>query len=526
MKQNLAVLENSMVTRVLHCLHFAVLFMVALTGLANNSWAQTKQVSHPSVSSPTPAVGANQQVQSQTKLSSSMFIDQTGLSVEKLIEMGANRRADLLAARQKLAIAEGRVTQAGLRPNPSLDAEYSSAKILGGSNEGDFTIGVSQVFETGGKRKKRVAVAQLELAQAKAEVLALERLYAAEIRAAYARAVAAGRQLDALEKLIAANQELIRITEARLKEGDVAPLDLNLVRVETDRLRVQVVSAKALLETELISLRTLAGMEQTESLRITPLPERPPRFDLSLLEVTDIALRERQDLKAARVGEELGDARIYLARSQATPNIALTGRYQQKKDIFDDTPVGELKDKDRFLSFGISIDLPVFNRNQGEIASATAEKVQAGRQREFLEAAIKRDVALAYRRYKAAAEALVIYATQILPRAEENLKSVRAAYNLGEFSVFDIINEQRRLIENETGYNDALRDYYAALAELETVLGTPLPASGFAPTTTSVLPDENLFRFDKNSFLKSATSTEQKTTTTIITTSNTKTTPN
>ncbi len=61
------------------------------------------------------------------------------------------------------------------------------------------------------------------------------------------------------------------------------------------------------------------------------------------------------------------------------------------------------------------------------------------------------DVALAYRRYRAAAEAVVLYATQIIPRSEENLKSVRAAYGLGEFSIFDVINEQRRLIESETG---------------------------------------------------------------------------
>lgn len=502
------------------------LLLLLVFGVGNLQ-AQTTDSS--AIPSPTPVVQGTQTqttTSSQIKLSSSAFIDQTGLSVEKLIETGASRRADLLAARQKLAIAEGSVTQAGLRPNPTLDAEYSSTKILGGSNEGDFTIGVSQVFETGGKRKKRVAVAQLELAQTRAEVLALERQFAAEIRSAYARAVAAGRQLDALEKLIGASEELIRITEARLKEGDVAPLDLNLVRVETDRLRVQSVSAKATLETQLISLRTLAGMEQTEPLRIAPLPERPPRFDLSLLEITDIALRERQDLQAARLGEELGDARISLARSQATPNIALTGKYQQKKDVFDDTPIGELKDKDRLLSFGVSIDLPVFNRNQGVIVSATAGKVQAQRQREFLEATIKRDVALVYRRYKAAAEALVIYATQILPRAEANVKSVRAAYNLGEFSVFDIINEQRRLIENETGYNEALRDYYATLAELETVLGTPLPATGFAPATTSVLPDENLLRFDKKAFLKAAAKSGEKPTPIVTTTSNTKTNPN
>lgn len=423
------------------------------------------------------------------QLSSSQYIDPSGFNVEQLIERGFSRRADLLAARQRLAIAQGRLVQAGLRPNPVLDGEYTSARVLGGQNEGDLSIGASQLFETGGKRSRRIAVARLELARTQADMRAIERQFAADLRAAYARALAAARQLDTLEKLVAANDELVRVTTARLNEGDVAPLDLNLVRVETDRLRAQIVRTRADLEGELISLRTLAGFEVTEPLRIAPLPEKPPRFDLSLTEVTDMALRERADLQAARLGEELGTARIQLARSQAVPNFALSTKYSIRRDVFDDTPIGILRDKDRLLTFGVSVDIPVFNRNQGEIASADEEKVQAQRQREFLEATIKRDVALAYRRYRGAAEVLVLYATQIIPTAEKNLQAVRAAYNAGEFSVFDVIAEQRRLIENQTGYNEALSDYYTSLAELERALGTTLPTAGFSIYPITIIPD-------------------------------------
>lgn len=429
------------------------------------------------------------------QLSSSQFFDQSGLTVDRLVEAGFGRRADLLAARQRLAIVEGRLIQAGLRPNPTLDSEYGSARFLAGDPESELAVGLSQVFETGGKRRKRVEAACAELAQVRAEVLALERQFAADIRTSYARAVAAGRQLDIFERLIAANEELVRITNERLKEGDVAPLELNLVRVETDKLRAQVIQTRADLESELISLRALVGFEMTEPLRIAPLPERPPRLDLSVAELTDIALRERADLRAARLGEELGTARIRLAESLATPNVAGSVRYSRERRITDLPEVlgvGPVGQTENVLRFGVSIELPVFNRNQGEIAAAVGERAQFVRQREFLEATIKRDVALAYRRYRAAAEALVLYSTQIVPRSEDNLKSVRAAYNLGEFSVFDIINEQQRLIQSETGYNEALRAYYSALAELERALGTPLPASGFAPSSISVLPDADL----------------------------------
>jgi cobalt-zinc-cadmium efflux system outer membrane protein len=464
----------------------ALAFAMAIVALAIGARAQTTlqtPVTPPQTQSTPPIV---------SQLSSSQFLDATGSTVGQLVETGFGRRADLLAARQRLAVAEGRVLQAGLRPNPTLDAEFGSPRFLAGEAESELSIGITQVFETGGKRSKRSRVARLELAQARAEVTALERIFAAEIRASYARAIASAWQMDALEQLIVAGVELVRVTNERLKEGDVAPIDLNLVRLETDRLRAQVIRTRADLEGELFSLRALVGFETTEPLRIAPLPASPPRLDLTVTEATDIALRERADLQAARLSEEVGDARISLAHSLATPNVAGSVRFSRNKGIIDLPEIaggGMANDLDNELTFGVSVELPFFNRNQGEIASATGERLQAARQREFLEATIRRDVALAYRRYRASAEAFVLYSTQIVPRSQENLRSVRAAYQLGEFSVFDVVNEQRRLIESELGLKEALRDYYIALAELERALGTTIPESAFAPATVSVLPD-------------------------------------
>ena len=433
--------------------------------------------------------------QPAVKLSSLESVAQDGLPVERLISLGASRRADLLAARQRLAVAEGRLQQARLRPNPTLDAEYGSPRFLGGEAESDFSVGVTQVFELGRKRSRRAAVAELELNQIRAEVAALERELAIGIRSAYIAAIASARQLDVLERLIAGNEELVRATDARLKEGDVAPLDLNLVRVENDRLKVQAIQARGELDTQLLQLRTLIGADIAEPLRIAPQPDRPPRFDTGLSELTEIALRERADLRAARIGEELGTARINLARANAVPNVAAGVRYSR---------ANETNDRSNELTFGVSIDIPVFNRGQGEIASATGERLQATRQREFLETTIKRDVAVAFRKYRAAAEALVLSTTQIIPRSEANLQTVRAAYGSGEFSIFEVVNEQRRLTESVTTLNQVTRDYYNALTELETAIGRELPATGFAPSS-SVLPDERLKLLpeDRAKFLKS-----------------------
>ena len=430
--------------------------------------------------------------QTSVKLTSSQFVGQDGLTIERLVELGGSRRADLLAARQRLAIAEGKLVQARFRPNPTFDTEYGSPSFLGGESEMNFSAGVTQVFELGGKRKKRVAVAELELNQIRSEVLALERRLAAEIRTSYTNALAAARQLDVLEKLIAADEELIRVTEARLKEGDVAPLDVNLVRVELGRLKVQIIGAKNELETQLLQLRTLIGADVAESIKLAPQPERPPRLDLGLSELTELALRERTDLQAARLGEQLGAARLDLARSGRIPNIAGSVRYTHNRQVVDfpaSLGITPFPQVDNELTFGVSIDIPIFNRNQAEITSATGEQTQATRSREFLESTIKRDVAIAFRKYRAAAEQLVLYTVTIIPAAEDNFRSIRAAYGYGEFAISDVVNEQRKLTENVTGYNQAVRDYFAALAELETALGTIIPPTGFS---TSVLPNEDI----------------------------------
>ena len=444
----------------------------------------------------------------QTPAPSLQYIGQDGLSVEQLVESAGSRRADLLAARQRLAIADGRLVQAGLRPNPVFNTEYGSPRFLGGEAEYDFSAGLSQTIELGGKRGKRRAVAELEIQQVRAEISALERLIAVDIRRDYTKAIAAARQLDVIERLLAADAELVRVTEARLNEGDVAPLDLNMVKVESDRLRIQRIEARNDLETALIRIRTLIGADVIEPLRLAPQTDRPPRLELGLSDLTDKALSDRADLQAARLGERLGTARINLARAQAAPDVTPSVRFSRSR-VFTDLPAsaggGIANNLDNELTFGVSIGLPVFNRNQGGVAAAAGEQIQAVRTREFLEATIRRDVAVAYGQYRAAAEKLVIYTTQILPRAEANLQTVRAAYNAGEFSVFEVVNEQRRLNENVTNYNRVLEEYYTTLTALEAAVGGALPPSAFTPGSTSVLPDIKSVpsQFNREEFLKS-----------------------
>jgi outer membrane protein, heavy metal efflux system len=404
----------------------------------------------------------------------SRYVDQTGgTTVESLLSQAVQQNRDLLAARQNVAIIRGRLIQAGLRPNPTIDTEYSTDKVS--SREGEYGLSLSyiQPIELGGKRAKRRQVAELELQQSEKELAFQERQLAAEIQSQYAEALAAAEVLRATEQLVGLNEQTLRVTQVRLTEGDVAKLDVNLIRVEVNRLRAQQAVAENRVRAALLQIRTLAGLGIDESLKLSGGLASPPPLDgLTLEGLQTASLQSRADLQAARIAEEAADARTSLAEAQAVPDISVFGRYTQDKSIFNNVPlIGRLSEADRKAAVGVSVTLPIFNRNQGGIAEAAAARVQTRHRREFLEQVVKRDVVLAYGRLQTAKETVQIYETEILPGGQENLRMIRTAYDLGDQQVLEVVAEQRRLIEAQQQYIDALKEYRVALVELERAVG-------------------------------------------------------
>jgi cobalt-zinc-cadmium efflux system outer membrane protein len=164
------------------------------------------------------------------------------------------------------------------------------------------------------------AVAELELQQSEKELAFQERQLAAEIQSQYADALAAAELLRSTEQLVALNEQTLRVTQVRLTEGDVAKLDVNLIRVEVNRLRAQQAVAENRVRAALLQIRTLAGLGVDESLKVSgDLVSAPPLDGLTLEGLKTAALQSRADLQAARIAEEAAESRISLAQAQAVP---------------------------------------------------------------------------------------------------------------------------------------------------------------------------------------------------------------
>jgi cobalt-zinc-cadmium efflux system outer membrane protein len=403
------------------------------------------------------------------------FDPQSGISFDELARRALSGNGELIAARIEVERARARLRQAGLRPNPTLDFERTTGRLTGSKGESETSIGVSVPIELG-QRGRRLDLAEIELRATEADIAERERRLMLELRTTYAEALIALRELEITENLNNLDLQLVRFVQARVNEGDTAPIELNLLQVEVDRLRSRRALAEGRLQVALLQLRTLAGLGPTDPLRLREelakvVLQTPPASLETLLGIT---LRTLPGLRMALLTEEIAAAGLRLIKAQTRPDVTVFGRYTVGRAVFDDTPVGPLFDRDKSISYGVSIGLPVFNRNQGARADAALAITQAKTRREFLEAQIRSQVTGAYLRYEAAQRALAVFETGVIARSEGNVQIIRAAYELGEFRLTDLINEQRRLVDSQREFTDAMSEQYRALADLQAAIGVPV----------------------------------------------------
>jgi cobalt-zinc-cadmium efflux system outer membrane protein len=403
----------------------------------------------------------------------SRYYDQTsGMTLDQVVARTLEHNGELLAARAEVEAARARLRQAGLRPNPRFDVSRTE-QVDGADNR--TMIGGMLPLELGGRRQARIHVAEREVAMREQMLLDRARLLAAEARAKYGTALAEVRKLAFLEEVLAMTRQSYALVDARVSEGRTAPLERNMVLVEINRIRAEREGRQSKVEMALLELRNMMGMKPEEPLRLggdlaeaLPLP--------ALAEATERALRDRPDLRAARAAEELAAAQIELARAEGRFNASLVAQYERMnfgfpvRGINDAGQLAPVQGIFHYATFGVSLDVPARNRNQGAVEAAVAEAEAARRRREFAELTVRREVAAAYAHYERAARAAEIFRTGVRDEARANLSVIRQTYELGSKALLDYIAEQRRFVEVETGYVDALLETYLARVEVERVI--------------------------------------------------------
>src|SRR6185369_7171674 len=334
-------------------------------------------------------------------------------------------------------------------------------------------IGGTLPLELGGRRSARILMAQRELEMKERLLTDRERLLAAEVKAKFGQALGEMLKLGFTENLLTTTDRGYRLVVARVTEGSTAPLEQNMVLVEVNRIRSLRETGEGKVQIALLELRNLIGMTPEEPLRLRgglnsslePMP--------SVAVVTEVALKERPDVQAARAAESLAEALIQEARSSGRLDASVTAKYELMnfgfpQKAFDDAGrLVPINGRFHSLAVGVNIYLAVRNRNQGSIEAAVVEKEAATRRREFTELTVRREVAASFVRYEQSMRAAEIYRVGVRDQANANLDVVRQTYELGSKTLLDFIAEQRRFIEVETSFIDSLLETYLAQVDIE-----------------------------------------------------------
>src|SRR6202166_1052950 len=195
-----------------------------------------------------------------------MSQEKTLITLEDLVRAGLTRNRGVLALRQRVAQAQGLARQAGVRPVPTVEAEGASGRPFGSVGEEQFSAAFVQPVETFGKRKGRLNVAEISVALAEVEVEERSIQLAYEIETGYLSVVYERERISVLDRVSESLRESRRLTDARVREGDAAPLEAQLLAVEQSRADAQRADATGRLIGAEMDLRRLTGLAPTDAL--------------------------------------------------------------------------------------------------------------------------------------------------------------------------------------------------------------------------------------------------------------------
>ncbi|MGE5645457.1 MAG: TolC family protein [Acidobacteriota bacterium] len=382
------------------------------------------------------------------------------LSLSEAIETARSSHPSLRAAASRALAARAGITQARLLQNPRMYLQTEnwrswSTPALNASEQTDTYAYLSQPLEMGGKRAARTALARSAQRRAQLERELLERQIVARVKQAYWAGAGAERILRAYLENVSNFRQIIDYHEARVREGAMAEADLLRVRLEGERLELAANAARLEAERARIDLFRAMGQTDFPDVRFAdPLEGSAiaPRADAAT------AVEERTEMKLAREARETAAANSTVQRALASQDVDVLFGYKRTAGF--NSVLG-----------GMQWNLPLFNRNQGNITAADETVRSAESEIAATEALIRAEVRAADSDVKIRAAQLSGTLQKMLAQANESAGIALAAYREGGTDLLRLLDAQRVRIELETLYYRSLSEYRQSIVTLETAMG-------------------------------------------------------
>lgn len=391
----------------------------------------------------------------------------TLISLDQAVDLALAHNHSIKGTRTLILQNQAQEITANLRPNPTLGADsqfvpFFSPQDFSGTNLNEtqqFDIGIGYLFERGHKRQRRLQAARDQTAVTRSQVTDAERTLAFNVGQQFISVLLAESTLQFALQDLQGFQQTVDISETQLKagyigEGDYLKIKLQLLQFQTD-----VSSARLARKQALVGLRGFLGYNAVpENFDVIgDLAYEPLRGNLEDLQRK--AMRERPDYRAAELGITAAQSQILLAKANA--KVDVNGTY-------DFTHVAGENTASIFVNF----ELPIFNRNQGEIARTGYALTQAQEQQQAASDTVLSDVANAYEAVKSNEEVVQLYTSGYLKQAQDSRDISEYAYKRGAASLLDFLDAQRSYRSVQLAYRQALASYMTALEQLKEAVGT------------------------------------------------------
>ena len=414
-----------------------------------------------------PALASSSAAQTATS-----FIDPAnGLSLDQAVARARAQEPSIRAARTTIDVARGMRLQAGLRRNFSVSAEVRDEPS---GTDSQTTVSVEWPLDLF-RRQGRVVVADHEVAAAELSVADLERLLTADVRARFGEALVAVRDLGVLDELVEATRRQHDLLRSRVDQGASPPLERDLVDVELRRLNADRLLQLGRVEVAMLGLKRILGLSPGDALRLRDTLEDVVSRDAA----TSWSRSEqpRADVREAAARVALANAKIDRAGREGRLDVNVFAGYMRMDAGFPQvalSPDGmpeRVRGLFHYATVGATVTVPLFNRNQGEVAAAQAERAGAIARREAMSLSADTEVASARALDQRARDAVQLYTGDARALARQNLSVIQQSYELGRTTIFEVLAEQKRYLDLERAYTDTLRAAYEARTALNRAVG-------------------------------------------------------
>jgi outer membrane protein, heavy metal efflux system len=389
------------------------------------------------------------------------------LRLEDLERIALQNNPTIGQAEAAVRAAEGRRAQAGLMPNPIIGYAGEELSVRAFDQKSEHYVFAEQEVPLGGKLKKSRAIFARERAQAQAEAAAQKQRVLNEVRTLYYEALGAQRLVEVRDELAKLASEAVEVTGELFNTGAADRPDLLAIQVEARRARLDLVMAENERDQIWRQIAAVVGDHFLKPARLVgDLEQGLPMLEQEQLLAT--MLLESPEVKRAQAGIERARASLVRAKAEPAPNLFLRGGMGYSTELletFPPQPPGRRSGPEAFAEVGLRI--PLFNRNQGAIAEASAELDFAEREARRVELMLRARTASAFRAYQNALSVATEYREQIVPRARQAYELYLASFRQMAAAYPQALIAQRTFFQTQAEYVRALVDVWRNATQLQ-----------------------------------------------------------